>query len=378
MMEHLLDTVTLKFWKGKQENKCLVPATPKDLPDSKSMKELSQSEPSEDEAWERFFADSASKREEANVLCESLCGLYEDKLFNDVDSLMMLIEQDDSLSAEDKIFLKEFPEKKLELQKRIQDLHAAADQVDKTHKKCVITNVVVGSTSVLSGVMSILGLALAPVTAGGSLVLSTSGIGLGAVAAITSLSSSVIEHASNSVAREQVSNHKGTKGQASVVVLCKEVPQVVSVAQKCISMGNQVMEEIKKNIRAFRLAKANPCLTTSAKNFMTTGYLSTRSAQKVEKAFGGTTLAMTKGSRMTSAISIGALVLVDMITFIGELNHLLEGAKAEMAEELREQAQEMERKLGELSQAYNGLLDIITSQSTREGEAVDDAVGSTQ
>ncbi|XP_072511984.1 apolipoprotein L6-like isoform X2 [Notamacropus eugenii] len=372
IMEHLLDTITQKFWKCKQEINCLLSAIHEDMPDSKSMKELSQNELSEDEAWERFFADSISKRAEANALYETLCGLHGDKLFGDI------ILQDDSLSAEDKIFLKEFPEKKTELEERIQGLHAAADQIDRTHKKCAITNVIAGSASVLSGVMSILGLALVPITAGGSLILSASGIGLGAVASMTSLSSSVIERARNSAARERVSNYKGTRGQAAVAVLCREAPHVVSVAQKCVSMGNQVMEEIKKNIHAFRLAKANPCLTRTAKNFMTTGNLSTQSAQKVEKAFGGTALAMTKGSRMVSAISAGALVLVDMITFIHDLHHLLEGAKAEMAEELREQAQEMERKLEELSQAYNSLLDIITLQSNREGEAVDDMVGSTQ
>uniref|UniRef100_A0A4X2K1T7 Apolipoprotein L6 n=1 Tax=Vombatus ursinus TaxID=29139 RepID=A0A4X2K1T7_VOMUR len=281
----------------------------------------------------------------------TLCGLYGDKLLDDT------IWQDDGLSDEDKIFLKEFPEKKMELEERIHSLHAVADQVDKTHKKCAITNVVADSTSVLSGVMSILGLALAPVTVGGSLILSASGIGLGAVAAITTLSSSVIEHASNSAARQRVSNLKGIKGQAA---------------------GKQVMKGIKKNIRAFRLAKANPHLTTTAKSLMTTGSVSTRSARKVQKAFSGTPLAMTKVCRMTSAVTAGALVLVDMITFIHDLSHVLEGAKAEMAEELRQQAQELERKLEELSQACNSLLDSITSHSNREGESVDDMEGSSQ
>ncbi|XP_027729525.1 apolipoprotein L6-like [Vombatus ursinus] len=336
------------------------------------MKELNQNELSEDEAWERFWGDSASKREEANTFYETLCGLYGDKLLDDT------IWQDDGLSDEDKIFLKEFPEKKMELEERIHSLHAVADQVDKTHKKCAITNVVADSTSVLSGVMSILGLALAPVTVGGSLILSASGIGLGAVAAITTLSSSVIEHASNSAARQRVSNLKGIKGQAAVDLLYQEAPQVVSVAQKCVSEGKQVMKGIKKNIRAFRLAKANPHLTTTAKSLMTTGSVSTRSARKVQKAFSGTPLAMTKVCRMTSAVTAGALVLVDMITFIHDLSHVLEGAKAEMAEELRQQAQELERKLEELSQACNSLLDSITSHSNREGESVDDMEGSSQ
>ncbi|XP_074082900.1 apolipoprotein L6-like isoform X2 [Macrotis lagotis] len=367
MMERLLDSMTPTC---EQENDCLPATSPEHLPDSKSLKELKQKELSEDEVWERFFAHSLSDREEIDLINEALSEPYGDKLLDDTTG------QGDGLSAEDKIFLKEFAEKKMELEERIRGLHAIADQVEKTHKKCTITNVVAGSTSIASGVMTIMGLALAPVTAGGSLILSASGIGLGAVAAITSLSSSLIEHASNSAAREQVSNHKGSKGQAAVAVLRKEASQVVSVAQKCISMGNQVKEEITKNIRAFRLAKANPRLTTTAKNFMTTGYLSTRSARKVEKAFGGTALAMTKGARLSSAMAAGAFILVDLITFIHDLNHFLEGAKAEMAGELREQAQELERKLEELTQAY--MLTIITSHSNGEEKPVEDAVGSTQ
>ncbi|XP_007503451.2 apolipoprotein L6 [Monodelphis domestica] len=368
VMETLLDTITPKFWKSKQvKNSCLPLAIPEDPLDSKSMNELKQSQLSEDEAWERFFADSSSMREKATQLSETLYGLFGDTKG-----------QDGNLSDEDKIFLKEFPKKKMELEERIQDLHAIADQVDKTHKKCIITNVVAGSTSIISSIVTIMGLALAPVTAGGSLILSASGFGLGALAAITSLSSSVIERVGNLTAKERVSNHKGTKGQVAMVVLCKEAPQVVSVAQRCVSLGNQVLEEINKNIRAFRLAKANTCLTTSAKTLMTTGSLSTRSARKVEKAFGGTALAMTKGSRMMSAMTTGAFVLVDMITVIHDLNHLLEGAKAEMAGELREQAQELEGKLEELSQAYHSLLDIVISNSDGEGKAVDGGTGPTQ
>ncbi|XP_074125755.1 apolipoprotein L6-like [Sminthopsis crassicaudata] len=403
MMDRFLDTIIPKFWKCKQENNYLPPATPEDLLDSQSVGEPSLKESSEDEALERFFANPASARlgpvteeiktgssetessvlslvllclqalgripiserllsgsevprsgEETLELHKALCGLYGDKLSDDAD------QKDDSLSLEDIIiFLKEFPDKKMKLEERIQGLHAVADQVEKTHKKCAITNVVAGSTSVISGVMTILGLALAPVTVGGSLILSASGIGLGALATVTSLSSNVIEHASNLAARERCEQPRGDQGTGG-------------------RGGPVVVDEINRNIRAFRLAKANPRLTTNAKKFMAAGYLPSWRSQKVEKAFSGTALAMTKGSRVMSAMTAGALILVDMITFMHDLNHLLKGAEAEMAGELREQAQELENKLKEFSQAYNNLLGIITSHSRGEGEAGDDAAGSAQ
>ncbi|KAF3814474.1 hypothetical protein GH733_017632 [Mirounga leonina] len=85
-----------------------------------------------------------------------------------------------NLSEEEKMFLLCFPLQKFKLEKSIRELHAIADQVDATHKMLTKTSLVASSSGTISGVMSLLGLALAPVTVGGSLMLSEAGLGLGA------------------------------------------------------------------------------------------------------------------------------------------------------------------------------------------------------
>ncbi|XP_036032504.1 apolipoprotein L3-like [Onychomys torridus] len=88
---------------------------------------------------------------------------------------------------EKKKFLEVYPQVKLELEQQIRKLHTLADKIDKVHRDCTITQVVASSTGAVSGVLTILGLALAPVTAGVSLGLSATGLGLGAAAAVTSV-----------------------------------------------------------------------------------------------------------------------------------------------------------------------------------------------
>lgn len=66
----------------------------------------------------------------------------------------------------------------------------------------------------IPGVLAILGLTLAPVTARVSLAVSAAGLGLGAAAAVTSVSTSIVEKVSiisaEAEASQRVTNSKGT------------------------------------------------------------------------------------------------------------------------------------------------------------------------
>ena len=90
-------------------------------------------------------------------------------------------------------FLKEFPQVKQELKESIRKLRELADSVDKVHRDCTISNVVASSISIASGFLTILGLVLAPFTVGVRLGLSATRLGLGAAAAVTGMSTSIVE-----------------------------------------------------------------------------------------------------------------------------------------------------------------------------------------
>ncbi|KAM7317264.1 hypothetical protein ACRRTK_023566 [Alexandromys fortis] len=267
-------------------------------------------------------------------------------------------------SPEKKRFLEVYPRVKRELEESIRKLHALADKIDKVHRDCTITQVVASSTGAASGVMTILGLALAPVTAGVSLGLSATGLGLGAAAAVTSVSTTIVEAVSTASVEAEASellprsndtenNIKSTDTKKDIKeVLENNTPKLFSVFMN----SSRNLEGMRKNIDAIKLTKASPRLTNTAKRLMTTGKVSARSTRQVEKAFGGTALAMTKGARIMGAATAGLTLVLDVVSLIEDSKHLHEGAKAESAEKLRQKAQELEQKLEELIRVH----DILT------------------
>ncbi|XP_014635887.1 PREDICTED: apolipoprotein L3-like [Ceratotherium simum simum] len=264
-------------------------------------------------------------RDEADALREGLNKLNTDQLYR-------------------KKFMDEFPRVKQELEERIGKLHTLADKVDKVHRDCTISNVVAASTGTVSGILTILGLALAPVTAGVSLALSATGIGLGAAAAVTGVSTSIVDYSSKLSAKAEASRLTSIDSDKEML---KE-----SLRHNAPHIG---MENIGKNLRAIKLGKPKPPLVSPAVGLVTIGTVSVQSIKQVQKSFEGTALAMAKGARVMGAATAGVFLLMDVISLVEESLHLHEGAKAESAEELRQQAQELERMLEELSQTHERL-----------------------
>nr|XP_008537314.1 PREDICTED: apolipoprotein L3-like isoform X1 [Equus przewalskii] len=289
----------------------------------------------DEKAWEQLVAEANLSREEADALPEGLNKLHTDQLDREK-------------------FLNEFPRVKQELEERIGKLHALADKVDKVHRDCTISNVVANSTGAVAGILTILGLALAPVTAGVSLALSATGMGLGAAAAVTSVSTSIVEYSTNSSAEAEASRlalFDSNKGEIVKETLRHGAPDIVSISKNFI----EVVENIGKNIRAIKVVETKPHLVDHANRLMTVGKISGRRDKQVKKAFGGTVLAMTKEARATSVATVGVSLLMDVISLVQDSVHLHKGAKANTAEELRQQARELEGKLEELTQIHERL-----------------------
>ncbi|XP_073940504.1 apolipoprotein L3-like isoform X1 [Castor canadensis] len=297
--------------------------------------------------WEVFVAKAQLSRKEADDLHQALMKLISDLAMQDEEELHN--DQEDR-----ERFLNTFPQVKMELEERIKKLRALADKIDKVHKDCTISHVVATSTGAVSGVLTILGLALAPVTAGVSLALSATGIGLRTAAAVTSVATSIVDHSSTLSAKAEAGSLLSTSMDTMKEVknvLSQTAPRVASTTTKCI----QDLQRIEKSIHVIKLAKANSRLAAKAKRLMTTGRISARSTKQVERAFGGTALAMTKGARMMGAATAGVFLLMDVISLVKESMHLHDGAKTESAAELRQRAEELEKMLEELIQIQESL-----------------------
>lgn len=308
----------------------------------------------DDIAWENFVAETNLSRDEVAVLREVLSSLAADT--GDLEDTGKMEEKDILQTEQEhtKRFLKEFPQMKKELEECITQLHALADKADQIHRNCTISNVVASSTGIVSGVLTIAGLTLAPVTAGLSLALTATGMGLGTASALTSISTSIVEHSSRSsieAEAKRLAANDIDRGKVIAEVLCDSVPKMMTLSNKVISGVNG----IEKNIHAIKLAKNYPRLVARAKRVMTTGRISARGGRQVQKAFGGTALAMTKGARLAGAAATGLFILMDVASLVQDSKHLHEGAKTESAEQLKQQARELEMKLEQLKEIHESL-----------------------
>ncbi|XP_069437254.1 apolipoprotein L3-like [Ovis canadensis] len=282
----------------------------------------------EDEPWENLVTEANLSREVADGLSECLIKLL---------TILNRKNQEGSQKYQQKKqrFLKKFPQVKQELKESIKKLRELADKVDKVHWNCTISNMVASSTSIASGALGILGLGLAPFTAGLSLGLSAAGIGLGAAATVTGLSTMVVETVNTSSAETQAK------------CLSKATAKSVSLLKK--------VKDFAKHIQAIRVARRNPQFVATAQRFVKTGRLSAQSARQVTRNFGGTPLAATRAARIGSGVLSGIFIGLDVYSLVKDAQDLQEGAKTASAENMRQEAQELERKLEKLTRIYESL-----------------------
>lgn len=301
----------------------------------------------EDGAWEAFVAEAELSRADADALRDALNDLTASMTEEDQDRLQRELQDTEK-------FVEKFPQVKLELEEHIRTLQALADRVDKVHRDCTISKVVAGSTSTVSGVLTLLGLALIPVTAGASLVLLATGMGLGAAAAVTSVSTSIVDHTSESSAKTRAS-HLVLSSMDKVKMVAEAMvhsgPRVYELSENCF----RVLRCLQQSIYAIKLTKANPALASSAKRLLTMGSISAQSGKQVKKAFRGTALAMSRRAWVMNAATTGVALIGDVIDLVKESKRLHKGAKVQSAEELRQQAQELEEKLKVLIQIHESL-----------------------
>uniref|UniRef100_A0A670XUS2 Apolipoprotein L3 n=1 Tax=Pseudonaja textilis TaxID=8673 RepID=A0A670XUS2_PSETE len=249
-------------------------------------------------------------------------------------------------------FVKGFPTQKKEIEKYFSCLQEVANHIDRIHKGCTTASLVSCSTSATSGILTILGLTLAPITAGGSLILTATGIGLGAGATAIGLSAALYENIINSKERKRaeglVNACEKSLRKHLVSNISGKVPDVEMVAKK-----------IKINVKAWKTAQTHlKTLAKQAANAGRSSWSRFKSSKDIKKAFSGPTLAMTKGARMLNAVSAGLFLLVDTYALVQDAKHLMKGGKAELASEIRKKATLFEEELQNLSKLYNELKDL--------------------
>ena len=234
-----------------------------------------------------------------------------------------------------KTFLEEFPEMKQDLEEDTEKIRAFADKVDKVHKDCTISKVVAHSTGAVSGILSIVGLALAPLTMGATLPLLATGLGLGIVSTVTNVSTSIVEQVNVSSAETkttQLLSPDTKKWKVVKDVLKKRTPQIIFATKSFIS----ALEYIQKQVQFIKVIKASPALAAKVKFFITKGKTFIHVSGQTRKTFGGVALAMAKEVHITGLVLSCIGLVIDVGFLVKESTHLHDGAKAESAEKLRQ------------------------------------------
>nr|XP_046272009.1 uncharacterized protein apol [Scatophagus argus]XP_046272010.1 uncharacterized protein apol [Scatophagus argus]XP_046272011.1 uncharacterized protein apol [Scatophagus argus] len=114
--------------------------------------------------------------------------------------LVSLFQEDSSSS-----FISEFSERQPRMLQFLKDMEECAVQLDKMNKGAKISSVAGSSVGVVGGVLSIVGLALIPVTAGVSLALMMTGFGLGITSGVNSVVTTATEIGVNRTQQKKAS-----------------------------------------------------------------------------------------------------------------------------------------------------------------------------
>nr|XP_013008393.1 apolipoprotein L3-like [Cavia porcellus] len=301
-----------------------------------------------DSVWKMFVEEAELSRDEAQELNNYLKKHTANSKM--VDQKRLIVD----ILAKEK-FLEIFPKEKAEIESCIQKLQELAKEIDETHKGCTISNVATSSVGAVSGVMSIAGLVLAPFTAGGSLLLSAAGAGLGAATAASSITTMIVEETNTHSAEAKAKSILSSSEDSVRKLLGNEI--FLKIGRNFYKFFHN-LKTMARNIRARRIALANPRLARDAICYITKGGLSAQRVQQVQKAFQKTALSMSRGARVAGTVVNGFFLGLDVYNIVQDSKHLQEGAKAPLAEELRQKVRELEEKLEELIQIHRILCEI--------------------
>ncbi|XP_055993436.1 apolipoprotein L2-like [Sorex fumeus] len=285
----------------------------------------------EHEIWKELVCEAEFTREEAEAARE---GLRKQAILRLME-IKAILQQEQGHEGN---IWKAFPEVKVKLGKRIEQLRELADRVDQVHKACTISNMVANSTGLVSGLLTIAGIGLIPVTGGVSVGLSTSAMGLGVGSAVAAGFTSIVEHRKK-LSIEVEAKIVPTLGMEQVKELAKGVANDSKQRFSSVGVTYKILRRVVKHARAMN--NSNLANTSSI-----------LSNNLVQKVLGNTAKTMTKKALVAGVASTGLSVLCDAYSLVQDSKELWEGAKTKSAEKMRQRANELEKVLEELNKFH--------------------------
>ncbi|KAK2916265.1 hypothetical protein Q8A67_000639 [Cirrhinus molitorella] len=256
-------------------------------------------------------------------------------------------------------FIGVFSQRRSRMEQFLSDLEESAVQLDRMKMGASISTVAGSSVGIAGGVLSIVGLALAPVTAGVSLALTLTGVGLGVTSGVNSVVTGITEAA--------VNNHHGKNAQNIFQRYMDDVGKILDCleqasseerlegldvvdmfgAGKLIARAGGVAKGIDALVdaaSAVKVLKSEEVIATAAK----VGLQEAQSARNIPKLAAdlpdigqlakGTPLALSKSAR-AGFITLNALFIgLDVLFICKDSISLAKGSKSDVSQLIRARA----------------------------------------
>lgn len=247
-----------------------------------------------------------------------------------------------------RVFNKLFSERAESLWQHVIDLNSIADGLDKFNKNTKIAQITGGSTSATGGVLTITGLALAPVTMGTSLIVTAVGLGIATAGGLTSAGAGISNQVNNSMDR-------------------KKVEKIVEDYQEKMVDLNKALRFIQQgieNLRQFDLIKMkkhayNNDFPVLNSRFYEDGAMAGKAilinaneimrVVQIANVAGSTAARAVQIASMATGVLTGLFVGMDIYFVAKDSKELKKGAKSEFAAKIREVAKQLHDGLVELN-----------------------------
>uniref|UniRef100_A0A3B3CFD8 Apolipoprotein L n=1 Tax=Oryzias melastigma TaxID=30732 RepID=A0A3B3CFD8_ORYME len=286
-------------------------------------------------------------------------------------------------------FMKEFSERQPRMLQFLKELEENAVQLDRMNKGAKISSVAGSSVGAVGGVLSIVGLALSPVTAGASFALTMTGLGMGVTSGVNSLVTTATELGVNRKHQtkanevfqsfmedvtelqeclEEVSRQANTKLEPSDIELAVGVTKVL---YKVGGVGKSI-DTMADFASAAKLLKSEELVSSAGKVVVQEG-ASLRSVSRVAadvpdigQAAVKSSLTMTKSARAL-AIGTNALFLgMDIFYICTDSISLYKGSETEVSKFIRARAALWSSEMDSWKKIHDSLSEGLQTSEKKE------------
>ncbi|KAK6471486.1 apolipoprotein L3-like, partial [Huso huso] len=269
-------------------------------------------------------------------------------------------------------FIKRFEKKKPKIEKYIKELLGIADKLDKVNMDCAIAKTTGSCASAVGGILTIVGLALSPVTLGASAIVSAVGIGVGVAGGATNAGTTItkfvkdrndnkkVDRILNKIQKQMTA--LGALGRNACIALSKYDENHMEKCDLVFKTGSQIgttSYAVVKITRLVQSLKAKPVLKAAVDEASQVFKLGSEGIDGAGAVTGviseAAPVVASKALRIAGGVVAGAFLIWDVYDITKKAIDIHKGCKTERAKEIRERVETVKGDLKNLEGVYSDM-----------------------